>query len=328
MPPSHRNSLLLSSLCSLCLGAPSAPTRRRRRTFSPPAGSAARRSRCALGGLNLHDRCGWELLGSGVACGRRLTPIPTRWFEGPRLPLAASQQVEDYPRDFLGEVRIAADAAPGVRRAGCGRRRGPPPAWLSRSATCPRWSRKRSTATRRPSRSSSPSPSTAESSRARTSTPGRSPPARDRWSRARCSPSAAGPRVVSSTMGVARPCPSPLPPPGGPTMINARDPVTGIPQFNGFFVSVRPLRRSDTFTAAQIQVPGPGATRRHVRRRGRGVPITLTNLSNIPQDLHPSPFGVESFLVTFSPLEGVGTYSYAIGPGSATGSARPARRAW
>ena len=35
----------------------------------------------------------------------------------------------------------------------------------------------------------------------------------------------------------------------------------------------------------------------------------------ISQDPQPSSLGVKSFLVTFSPLEGVGTYSYAIGPG-------------
>ena len=38
-------------------------------------------------------------------------------------------------------------------------------------------------------------------------------------------------------------------------------------------------------------------------------------MSIIPQDSQPSSLGVKSFLVTFNPLEGVGTYSYAIGPG-------------
>ena len=127
---------------------------------------------------------------------------------------------------------------------------------------------------------------------------------------------AAGPRVVSSTMGVATPLTVPVPPPGGPTTINTRDPVTGIPQFDGFFVQFDRFIDPSTFTAASIQISylAPGATTTVLYGTGTGM-IPLTNLSIIPQDLHPSPLGVKSFLVTFSPLEGVGTYSYAIGPG-------------
>ena len=45
------------------------------------------------------------------------------------------------------------------------------------------------------------------------------------------------------------------------------------------------------------------------------VLVPLTNVSIISQDARTSSLGVKSFLVTFNPLEGVGTYSYAIGPG-------------
>src|SRR5581483_9437325 len=42
---------------------------------------------------------------------------PTRWFEGPLLPLPDSQQAEDYPKDMAGSIQIAADAELGLRRA-------------------------------------------------------------------------------------------------------------------------------------------------------------------------------------------------------------------
>jgi hypothetical protein len=120
---------------------------------------------------------------------------------------------------------------------------------------------------------------------------------------------AAGPRVISSTMGVATPLTIPVPPPGGPFTFNTPDPVTGVPEFNGFLVQFdRPIDPS-TFTPATIQVSylAPGAT--------AATLVNLTNVSILPQDKPISLLGVKNFLVTFSPLEGVGTYSYAIGPG-------------
>jgi hypothetical protein len=68
-----------------------------------------------VGGLFLHGECGFEMLGRGVNAPSRLTRTTTRWFEGPLLPLPASQQAEDYPKDMAGEIRIASDAAAGVR---------------------------------------------------------------------------------------------------------------------------------------------------------------------------------------------------------------------
>ena len=127
---------------------------------------------------------------------------------------------------------------------------------------------------------------------------------------------AAGPRVVSSTMGVATPLTIPVTTPGGPTMINTRDPVTGIPQFDGFFVTFDRYVNPATFTASEIVISylAPGASSTVEYGTGPNM-IPLTNLQIIPQDAPSSPVGVKSFLVTFSPLEGVGTYSYAIGPG-------------
>ena len=93
------------------------------------------------------------------------------------------------------------------------------------------------------------------------------------------------------------------------------DPVTGVPQFDGFFVQFDRYIDPSTFTASSIEVSylAPGATQTVVYGTGPGM-IPLTNVAIIPQDSPPSAVGVKSFLVTFSPLEGVGTYSYAIGP--------------
>jgi hypothetical protein len=68
-----------------------------------------------VGGLFLHGQCGFEMLGPGVRAPATLKGMPTRWFEGPLLPLPASQQAEDYPKDMAAEIKIAPDAAPGVR---------------------------------------------------------------------------------------------------------------------------------------------------------------------------------------------------------------------
>jgi len=70
-----------------------------------------------VGGLYLYKSCSFELLGTGVEASKQLRSIRGRWFEGPLLPLPASQQAEDYPRDMAGEIRIAADASLGARHA-------------------------------------------------------------------------------------------------------------------------------------------------------------------------------------------------------------------
>ena len=70
-----------------------------------------------VGGLFLHKDASWELLGPGVELATpHLEPTRTLWFEGPMLPLPESQAAEDYPKDTAARVRIAADAALGVRR--------------------------------------------------------------------------------------------------------------------------------------------------------------------------------------------------------------------
>jgi hypothetical protein len=110
--------LLLSSLCTLCLCGESVWAEPPVASYLFPAGG--RRGATVnvhVGGLFLHKDASWELLGPGVKVpSPRLAPTPTRWFEGPMLPLTESQQTEDYPKDTASQVVVAADAALGVRR--------------------------------------------------------------------------------------------------------------------------------------------------------------------------------------------------------------------
>jgi len=55
------------------------------------------------------------MLGKGVTASARVCETNTIWFEGPVIPLPASQASENYPRDHAGQVVIAKDAATGTR---------------------------------------------------------------------------------------------------------------------------------------------------------------------------------------------------------------------
>ena len=82
----------------------------------PAGGQRGTAVKVRVGGLFLHEKCSWELTGGGLKTSPTLTRVPTRWFEGPTLPLPDSQRQEDYPQDMLGEVAIDATAATGPRR--------------------------------------------------------------------------------------------------------------------------------------------------------------------------------------------------------------------
>ncbi|HXT59216.1 MAG TPA: hypothetical protein VN699_11305 [Pirellulales bacterium] len=68
-----------------------------------------------VGGMYLHEGAAFEMLGPGILASQRIAPVETVWFEGPVIPLPASQQKEDYPKDYAGNVAIAADAPLGAR---------------------------------------------------------------------------------------------------------------------------------------------------------------------------------------------------------------------
>jgi hypothetical protein len=81
----------------------------------PAGGQRGKTVDVRVGGLFLHRRCSFEMLGPGVEVSRELLRTHTFWLEGPLLPLPDSQQAEAYPKDMAGKVHIRPDAAPGIR---------------------------------------------------------------------------------------------------------------------------------------------------------------------------------------------------------------------
>lgn len=66
-----------------------------------------------FGGCNLDQAPRLIWTGSGITVPPELKPVETVWFEGPVIPQPASQQKEDYPRDYAGTLAITAEAPPG-----------------------------------------------------------------------------------------------------------------------------------------------------------------------------------------------------------------------
>jgi len=72
--------------------------------------------RVIVGGHYLYEACAWDMLGTGVTVSNQITRAERQiWFEGPRIPMPASQAGEAYPKDQLGTVTVAPDAALGHR---------------------------------------------------------------------------------------------------------------------------------------------------------------------------------------------------------------------
>jgi hypothetical protein len=82
----------------------------------PAGGQRGQTVPLRVGGLFLHEECPFAVAGPGIKASATLKRTETRWFEGPLLPLPASQQTEDYPQDMAGQIAIAADAPLGIRR--------------------------------------------------------------------------------------------------------------------------------------------------------------------------------------------------------------------
>jgi hypothetical protein len=81
----------------------------------PAGGQRGKAIDVRVGGLFLHQRCAFEMLGPGIDADKELRSVKTTWFEGPIIPLPDSQQAEDYPKDMAGRISIAGDAPLGVR---------------------------------------------------------------------------------------------------------------------------------------------------------------------------------------------------------------------
>ena len=82
----------------------------------PAGGQRGTTVKIRVGGLFLHEKCGFALDGKGLTASPELIRTSRLWFEGPLLPLPESQQQEDYPADMLGTVAVAKDAPLGATR--------------------------------------------------------------------------------------------------------------------------------------------------------------------------------------------------------------------
>ena len=81
----------------------------------PPGGQRGTTVPGRIGGHFLHDKADFLIVGPGVEGRSPIERTQTTWFEGPIILQPASQQKEDYPKDYAGEIKLAADAALGVR---------------------------------------------------------------------------------------------------------------------------------------------------------------------------------------------------------------------
>ncbi len=72
-----------------------------------------------IGGHFLHDKADFLIAGPGVEGRSPIERTQTTWFEGPLILQPASQQKEDYPKDYASEIKLSADAPLGVRYWHC-----------------------------------------------------------------------------------------------------------------------------------------------------------------------------------------------------------------
>jgi subtilisin-like proprotein convertase family protein len=133
---------------------------------------------------------------------------------------------------------------------------------------------------------------------------------------------AAGPRVVSSTMGPLQSQDVTVLADGSPRTINNTRAADGRPVFNGFVVDFDRFVDPATFTAADVTV-----RYRDVNTTGNapGTLVTVTAVTPLFDDVFAGQdprfnrqeqlrLGARKFLVSVAPQSGVGTYSYTVGP--------------
>ncbi|MBL8828764.1 MAG: PPC domain-containing protein [Planctomycetaceae bacterium] len=106
----NRYLLIVLLLCStVCADEPAALY------IFPAGGQRGQTVDVRVGGMALHERCAWSMVGPGVTASPEVTLTEKIWFEGPVIPLPDSQRQENYPRDYAAQVQIAADAPLGTR---------------------------------------------------------------------------------------------------------------------------------------------------------------------------------------------------------------------
>lgn len=95
----------------------------------PAGGQRGKTVVARVGGCNLYRSPKLFWVGQGVSVPAELTATEKIWFEGPVIPQPASQQKEDYPRDFLANISIKADAPVGRQTWRLGTSQGVTTAW-------------------------------------------------------------------------------------------------------------------------------------------------------------------------------------------------------
>ena len=106
-------ALLATALLALPVADASSPST----SYIFPAGAQRGTTvKVIVGGHYLHEKCPFELVGPGIKGSRKLVRAErTIWFEGPRIPMPASQAGESYPKDQLGTISVNPDASLGHR---------------------------------------------------------------------------------------------------------------------------------------------------------------------------------------------------------------------
>ncbi len=83
----------------------------------PAGGQRGTVQKVSVGGHNLHAEATFVMSADDVLGPTIIRRAPkTLWFEGPRIPMPASQRKEDYPRDYAAELEISPQASLGIRR--------------------------------------------------------------------------------------------------------------------------------------------------------------------------------------------------------------------
>ena len=115
MPTSSRHAVLVSVVVLTLVASASASTPGTSYIF--PAGAQRGTTvKVIVGGHYLYESCPWKMFGVGITTSKDLRLAERQvWFEGPRIPMPASQAGESYPKDQLGTVTVDKDAPLGFR---------------------------------------------------------------------------------------------------------------------------------------------------------------------------------------------------------------------
>lgn len=105
------SALLWAAAPAVALAEPPAAT-----YIFPAGGQRGTKVAFRIGGMFLYERAPLEMLGPGITASGEIKRSETTWFEGPLIRQPASQAAENYPKDYAGEVQVAADVALGYRR--------------------------------------------------------------------------------------------------------------------------------------------------------------------------------------------------------------------